>query len=281
MTEVTPEGQPGEVPPADDPAAPSGQRWGKRTESSEEGRFLEGPQPRAHELRRLFRIGADFIRGFRGLHFVGPCVTVFGSARFQEDHRYYALARDVGRHLGRAGFTVMTGGGPGIMEAANRGARDVGARSIGCNIILPKEQRPNPYLDRWLEFRYFFVRKVMLVKYSYAFVAMPGGFGTMDEIFETATLIQTAKIRQFPLVLMGTDFWRPLLDFLGERMVREGTIAAADRQLLFTTDSVDEAVQHILATVCEFGLVWQPKEPRWYFGESAPPRRPAASAKLP
>jgi uncharacterized protein (TIGR00730 family) len=260
-------------------AAESGQppRWGKGTESPEEGRFLEGPQPRAHELRRLFRIGADFLRGFRALHFVGPCVTVFGSARFHEDHRYYAMARDVGQHLGRAGFTVMTGGGPGIMEAANRGARDVGARSIGCNIILPQEQKPNPYLDLFVEFNYFFVRKVMLVKYSYAFVVMPGGFGTMDEVFETATLIQTAKIKGFPLILMGVDYWRPLRDFLAGRMVPEGTILPADLDRLYFTDSADDATRHILATVGEFGLVWQPT-PQAVLGERAHPRGPVLPA---
>ncbi len=214
------------------------------------------------------RIGADFIRGFRGLHFVGPCVTVFGSARFQEDHRYYAMAREMGRRLGRAGFTVLTGGGPGIMEAANRGARDVGAPSIGCNIVLPKEQKPNPYVDRWLEFRYFFVRKVMLVKYSYAFVVLPGGFGTMDEIFECATLIQTGKISNFPLILMGTDYWQPLHDLIYRDMVREATILPADAERLLFTDSPDEAMDRILPTAPrELGLVWEPA-PRWYFGES-------------
>src|SRR5262245_60515207 len=169
-------------------------------------RFLQGPQPRGFELARAARIFVEFIRGFRALHFVGPCVTVFGSARFPEDHRYYQLARDVGARLAHAGFTVMTGGGPGIMEAANRGAREAGGRSIGCNIELPHEQRPNAYVDRWITFRHFFVRKVMLVKYSYAFVALPGGFGTLDEIFETVTLVQTGKIQEFPLVLIGTDF---------------------------------------------------------------------------
>ncbi|HEV3073986.1 MAG TPA: LOG family protein, partial [Thermoanaerobaculia bacterium] len=139
-------------------------RWGKGTRSGEEGVFLRGPQPRSSEIARLLRICADFVRGVRGLHFVGPCVTVFGSARFTERHPYYELAREMGQCLGRAGFTVMTGGGPGIMEAANRGARDVGARSVGCNIILPQEQRHNDYLDLWLEFHYFFLRKMMLVK---------------------------------------------------------------------------------------------------------------------
>ncbi|HYX22588.1 MAG TPA: TIGR00730 family Rossman fold protein [Thermoanaerobaculia bacterium] len=271
MDEIRPEKTPGPAPAVEQQAAAeAGQapRWGKGTELAEDGRFLEGPHPRSSELRRLARIVADFIRGLRGLHFVGPCVTVFGSARFHEDHRYYEMAREMGRRLGRAGFTVMTGGGPGIMEAANRGARDVKARSIGCNIVLPKEQKPNPYLDRWLEFRYFFVRKVMLVKYSYAFVVFPGGFGTMDEVFECATLIQTGKISNFPLILMGTDYWRPLHEFICRRMVGEATILPADCDRLFFTDSVDEAMERILsAATQEFGLVWQPA-PRWYLGES-------------
>ncbi len=252
-------------------------RWGKGTENPDEGSFLAGPQTRAHELRRMLRIGADFLRGIRALHFVGPCVTVFGSARFHEDHRYYALAREMGQRLGRAGFTVMTGGGPGIMEAANRGARDVGAPSVGCNIILPEEQQPNPFLDLFVEFRYFFVRKVMLVKYSYAFVVMPGGFGTMDEVFETATLIQTAKIKGFPLVLMGVDYWQPLRDFLAGRMIPEGTILPADLDRLLFTDSSEEAMHHILSMVGDFGLIWQPKKPIAMLGEEGLPRRRAAA----
>jgi uncharacterized protein (TIGR00730 family) len=272
MKEVRPETQPGPSPAVEaEAAARSGEppRWGKGTESPDDGRFLAGPQPRAAELVRLWRIAADFVRGFRALHFVGPCVTVFGSARFPEDHRYYSLAREMGRRLGRAGFTTMTGGGPGIMEAANRGARDVGGRSVGCNIILPQEQSPNPYLDLWVEFRYFFVRKVMLAKYSYAFVAMPGGFGTLDELFECATLIQTGKVRNFPLILMGIDYWQPLLDFMCHDMVREKTILPADCERILATDDPDEAMDRIMnAATGEFGLVWEPV-PRWYFGESA------------
>jgi uncharacterized protein (TIGR00730 family) len=271
MEKIQPDKAPGPAPQIEvEAAAQSGEppRWGKGTEFAEDGQFLEGPQSRTSELARVIRVSRDFIRGIRGLHFVGPCVTVFGSARFPEDHRYYAMARDVGQRLGRAGFTVMTGGGPGIMEAANRGARDVGARSVGCNIILPQEQKPNPYVDRWIEFRYFFVRKVMLVKYSYAFVVLPGGFGTMDEIFECATLIQTGKIRNFPLILMGTDYWQPLREFICHRMVGEGTILPADCERLLFTDSVDEAMERILsAATREFGLVWKAR-PRWYFGES-------------
>lgn len=270
-------------PEAPEPDAPGRPRWGKETPSPEEGRFLAGPQPRWEELKRIGRIAAEFVRGFRALHFVGPCVTVFGSARFQEGHRYYELGREVGRRLALAGFTVMTGGGPGVMEAANRGAREAGGCSIGCNIELPMEQQPNPYLDLWIEFRYFFVRKVMLVKYSYAFVALPGGFGTMDELFECATLVQTGKIQGFPIVLLGVDYWRPLIDFLRERMVREGTIAVEDLERLLVTDSVDEAVGRILGAATDtFGLVWQPvQRPRWYLGESVPPARAAGGEAKP
>jgi len=229
------------------PSTPTGDfcAWGKTAENREEVKFLEGPQSRTFELLRALRIFIELIKGFRALHFVGPCVTVFGSARFPETNRYYELAREMGRRLGNTGFTVMTGGGPGIMEAANRGARDVKARSIGCNILLPKEQSPNPYLDSWVEFRYFFVRKVMLVKYSYAFIALPGGFGTLDEIFETVTLIQTKKIKNFPLILMGKEYWEPLLTFIRERLVAESTIDAPDANLFFVTDSPDEAMGEI------------------------------------
>ncbi|MCB9897222.1 MAG: TIGR00730 family Rossman fold protein [Planctomycetes bacterium] len=197
---------------------------------------------------------------------MGPAVTVFGSARFDESHRYYALAREMGRRLARSGFTVMTGGGPGIMEAANRGAREERGPSVGCNIKLPKEQAPNPYLDRFVDFHYFFVRKVMLVKYSYAFVVLPGGFGTMDEIFETATLVQTAKICDFPLVLMGTDYWRPLIEFLRQRMVPEGTIAAADVDRFVLTDDPDQALAAILESAfSRFGLTRRMQRSRVLF----------------
>jgi uncharacterized protein (TIGR00730 family) len=215
--------------------------------------FLRGPRSRLRELASVARIAAEFIRGFRALHFVGPCVTVFGSARFSEDHPYYALARDVGARLTQMGFTVMTGGGPGIMEAANRGAREAGGFSVGCNIELPKEQMPNPYLDRWVSFEHFFVRKVMLVKYSYAFVAMPGGVGTMDELFEALELIQTGKISRFPVVVMGKEHWHCLVELLNH-MVDAGTIAEEDLDLLCVTDSVDEAMAHIRMAIEEFGL---------------------------
>jgi uncharacterized protein (TIGR00730 family) len=235
--------------------------------ASDEGRFLAGPQSRLAELLRLVRISLEFLRGFRKLHFVGPCVTVFGSARFHEEHPYYALARELGRRLARSGFTVMTGGGPGIMEAANRGAKEAGGRSIGCNIRLPREQSPNPHLDLMVEFRYFFVRKVMLVKYSYAFVAFPGGFGTMDEIFEAATLIQTGKMKDFPVVLMGRDYWEPLLSFLENTMLPAGTIEPRDLERILVTDSPEEAASTILTSATtKFGLRWERKA-KWILGE--------------
>jgi uncharacterized protein (TIGR00730 family) len=209
------------------------------------------------------------MRGFRTLHFVGPCVTVFGSARFEATHPYYALGEEIGAKLAEIGITVMTGGGPGLMEAANRGARLAGGRSIGCNIELPQEQRPNPYLDEMVEFRYFFVRKLMLVKYSYAFVALPGGFGTLDEIFETLVLIQTGKMKRFPLVLLGVDFWRPLVDVLLQRLVPAGTIDAADVALITVTDSPAEAVALVRETAMrDFGLTYGPRAGRrWYLRE--------------
>ena len=203
-------------------------RWGKERAADEEQFFLEGPHGRGSEFGRAVRIFLELIRGFRALHFVGPCVTVFGSARFPEMHPYYTLTREMGAAIARAKFTVMTGGGPGLMEAANRGAKDARGASIGCNIVLPQEQKPNPYLDKWVEFRYFFVRKLMLVKYSYGFVAAPGGYGTLDELFEVATLIQTGKIKNFPIVLLGTDYWLPLVSFLRKSVLSNAAIDPRD-----------------------------------------------------
>ena len=196
----------------------------------------------------------DFMIGFRALHFVGPCVTVFGSARVAETDPYYQIAREIGRGLGRMGFTVMTGGGPGLMEAANRGARDVGAHSVGCNIALPMEQSVNRYVDKSVTCRYFFVRKVLLFKYSYGFVAMPGDMGTTDELFEALTLIQTRKILNFPIVVMGKKYWAPLIKQLHD-MVTAKTISAADLDLMLMTDKVPEALAHIERHAIEaFGL---------------------------
>jgi uncharacterized protein (TIGR00730 family) len=243
--------------------------WPSSTPDPSERQLLQGPHPRRHELRQALRIFGECIRGFRTLHFVGPCVTVFGSARFDATHPYYALGEEVGARLAEIGITVMTGGGPGLMEAANRGARGAGGRSIGCNIQLPHEQKPNPYLDAMVEFRYFFVRKLMLLKYSYAFVALPGGFGTLDEIFETLVLIQTGKMKRFPLVLLGVDFWKPLIDVLRQRLLPAGTIDAADVALITVTDSPAEAVALVRETAMrDFGLTYGPRaRRRWYLGE--------------
>ena len=202
--------------------------------------LLEGPRSRTAECFRLFRIVREFLSGFRALHFLGPCVTVFGSARMNDGSQYYELARAVGARAASMGFTVMTGGGPGIMEAANRGAKDENGRSVGCNIVLPVEQEANPYIDRLVTFRYFFVRKVMLVKYSQAFIIFPGGFGTMDEAFEAATLMQTDKIFDFPIVFVGSEYWQPLFDFLQGRMLEHQTIDPSDFRQLVLTDSIDE-----------------------------------------
>ncbi len=254
----------------DRPAQPTSTTaaWGKRPENTEERKFLEGPQDRTSELARAVRIFFEFIRGFRKLHFVGPCVTVFGSARFTEAHPYYALAREIGAAVAKEGFTVMTGGGPGIMEAANRGAQEADGHSVGANIKLPHEQHPNRYLDTFIEFRYFFVRKVMLAKYSYAYIAMPGGFGTLDEVFEILTLMQTGKIRDFPCILVGVDYWQPLIAFLRETLVANQTIDATDLDRLTLTDSPDEIVAQLqIAAIRKFGLTYgkRPKPRRSLF----------------
>ncbi|MEQ1759392.1 MAG: TIGR00730 family Rossman fold protein [Vicinamibacterales bacterium] len=222
--------------------------------------FLEGPRARRTELFTVLSTMRDFIAGFRALHFVGPCVTVFGSARFGESHPAYALGREVGARLARLGFTVMTGGGPGLMEAANRGAREAGGISVGCNIRLEHEQSPNRYMDRWVTCRYFFVRKVLLFKYSYAFIGLPGGLGTLDELFEGLTLIQTGKIANFPVVLVGRDYWQPVRSAL-DSMVAAGAISANDLRLLLVTDDLDEAMTYIEHhAVTAFGL--RPRVPR-------------------
>lgn len=216
--------------------------------------FLEGPHSRSRDLWFSFKVMGEFIQGFRSLHFVSPCITVFGSARFKEDHRYYDEARHMGAAIAQMGFTVMTGGGPGIMEAANRGAKEAGGTSVGCNIELPFEQKSNPYLDRQVTFKYFFVRKVLMFKYSYGFVVMPGGMGTCDELFEALTLIQTKKILNFPVVLYGTEYWKNLKELL-ETMAAYGTIDPKDLELFLFTDSIEETTQHIHKYAIEgFGL---------------------------
>lgn len=222
--------------------------------SKEEQHFLEGPRTRWKEFTFIIKVMREFVRGFRKLHFIGPSVTVFGSARFKETHPYYEMAREVGRRVVGMGLNVMTGGGPGIMEAANRGAKEAKGRSVGCNIILPHEQMPNPYLDVWVAMDLFFVRKVILTKYSYAFVVMPGGFGTLDEFFESLTLIQTAKIERFPVVLMGKQYHESVYKHI-ENLVQEKTISPEDVELFLFTDSIDEAMAHIEKYAVEgFGL---------------------------
>jgi len=211
--------------------------------------FLAGKRGREQDLEGAVRVFLELLRGFEEIELDQPCVTVFGSARYKEGHEYYDLARDVGAELAKAGFAVMTGGGPGIMEAANRGAREAGGYTIGCNIQLPKEQHPNPYLDRFIEFEHFFVRKVMLVKYSSAFVILPGGFGTMDEAFEVMTLMQTDKLEDFPVVGMGGSYWDDLVRFMTDTMVPAGTICEEDLQLLTPATTAEEAVKIIIDSV--------------------------------
>ena len=219
--------------------------WGKRSPSKSEHDLLAHARSHFSDGLRAVKIFGECIKGFHKFRHIGPCVTVFGSARFEEGHEYYEMAHDIGRRIVGLNYTVMTGGGPGIMEAANRGAREAGGVSVGCNIQLPHEQKPNPYLDHWVQFHYFFIRKLMLVKYSHAFVALPGGYGTLDEIFETVTLIQTAKIKNFPLILVGVEFWSPLIDFIRQRCLCEKTISPEDLNALTVTDALGEVERRI------------------------------------
>lgn len=208
--------------------------------------LLRGADDLLADFDRGVTVFNEFVHGCRSLFDLGRCITVFGSARFADGHRWYRLAREIGAQLARAGCTVMTGGGPGVMEAANRGAREAGGLSIGCNIRLPHEQHPNPYLDRTLTFDYFFVRKVMLLKYSSGFVFLPGGFGTMDELFETLTLIQTGKVDAFPCIAAGTDFWKPMVDAVAGRLYDAGTVSPGEVVVRLLDDPA-EIVAHLLA----------------------------------
>lgn len=227
--------------------------------------YLDGPKPRINEFLFAWDVFRQFIRGFRTLHFVGPCITVFGSARFAEGHMYYEAAREFGKRISALGFTTMTGGGPGVMEAANRGAFENKGVSVGCNIKLPFEQHPNPYMHKWLTLDYFFVRKVLLVKYSYAFIIMPGGFGTMDEFFETITLAQTKVIYDFPIVLYGKEYYQPMMDAI-DAMVAKGTISAGDKKLLLLTDDMDEAMEYI-KTYITHNFKVKPRKRLWWLFE--------------
>jgi hypothetical protein len=230
-------------------------------------KFLEGPQSRWKEFKFAVEVLFEFIKGFRALHFAGPCVTIFGSARFKDGHPYYEKTEELAGRIAQLGFTIMTGGGPGIMEAANKGAKDVGGRSVGCNIVLPHEQNHNPYLDKWVNIKFFFVRKTLLIKYSYAFVVMPGGFGTLDEYFEALTLIQTKMIQQFPIVIFDREFHKDLLEHI-ELLKLKGTISENDDQYYLVTDSIDDAVNYIQQnTITKFSLRQeQPYKPfRWLY----------------
>ncbi len=209
-----------------------------------ESYFLEGPHSRIKDFGFTLEIMFEFIKGFRTLHFAGPCIAVFGSARFKPDHPVYSNSIVMGREISKLGFGVMTGGGPGVMEAANKGAFEAGGISIGCNIKLPHEQKENPYLTREVTFEHFFVRKVLMFKYSYAFVVMPGGMGTLDELFEALTLIQTGKIKGFPVILFGKEYWNNLLMQL-QTMEDHKTIDAKDLELFLVTDDIQEAMSHI------------------------------------
>jgi hypothetical protein len=248
-----PEQHPGFIP---NPSLNRAARSGKATEDElllARHRFPR-PQPRVPEQAaftrddpwRVFRVMGDYVQGFDALAEVGAAVAVFGSARTPESDPMYKAAVDVSARLARAGFAIITGGGPGIMEAGNRGAREAGGFSIGCNIELPHEQGTNPYVDIAVNFRYFFCRKTMFMKYSEGFVLFPGGFGTLDEMFEALTLIQTVKIRRFPVVMFGSAYWKGLLDWIRERVLAEKKVDAGDLDLMQVTDDPEEVVRIIL-----------------------------------
>lgn len=227
--------------------------------------YLDGPKPRIYELKFAWHVFREFIHAFRTLHFVGPCITVFGSARFDEYNPYYIAAREFGKRIAALGFTTLTGGGPGIMEAANRGAYENGGESVGCNIKLPFEQKPNPWVNATVTFDHFFPRKVVLVKYSYAFIILPGGFGTMDEFFETLTLVQTKSISQFPIVLFGVKYYQPLMDYL-HLMAHQKTISKEDLDLVLLTDDIDNAMLHIHSYVKKNYTI-KPRKRLWWLLE--------------
>lgn len=231
----------------------SGAHWAEpfpnHRKETEDERLLESVgelETLGRDAWRIFRIMGEFVEGFEEMAGLGPAVSIFGSARTRPGEPQYEACVETARLLGEAGFAVITGGGPGIMEAANKGAKEAGARSVGCNIELPFEQSGNPYVDVSIDFRYFFVRKTMFVKYAQAFVIFPGGFGTMDELFESLTLIQTGKVRVFPVVLVGRDYWGGLMDWLRDRMAAEGKISPKDLDLVLVTDDLEEARDHIV-----------------------------------
>jgi uncharacterized protein (TIGR00730 family) len=230
----------------------------RHTPESQDEDILATPRPTVASLRsdeeQLTQVHDELAAGFEALDRIGPAVSVFGSARVREDDPQYELGRTVGRKLGEAGLAVITGGGPGLMEAANRGARDARACSVGLRIRLPFEQGMNPYVDVPLHFDYFFTRKLMFVRYASGFVVLPGGFGTLDELFDALTLIQTRRVRSFPIVLMGSDYWRGMIDWMRERLAAEGKVGAADVELLQLCDDPDEATAIICAGARDQGM---------------------------
>lgn len=236
--------------------------------SNDESLFIRGPLSRFKELKFAFKVFFNFIKAFRKLHFIGPCVTIFGSARFKPDSEHYKNAEKIGAAISNLGFTIMTGGGPGIMEAANKGAFENGGYSVGCNIVLPLEQKPNPYLHKWIDIPYFFLRKVVLMKYSYAFIVMPGGVGTLDELFEALTLIQTKVIKNFPVVIFDSKYHQELCHHI-EIMLKNESISSEDMKLLYVTDSIPDLVTHIENhSIKQFGLIKKQYKPKWWFFEN-------------
>jgi uncharacterized protein (TIGR00730 family) len=229
-----------------------------RAEIKSEAQFLGGHRGYFHEIVRILKISYEFFRGFRAFHGIGPAITIFGSARFKEGHPTYELSRSIGKLLARDGYTVITGGGPGLMEAANRGAKEAGGASVGCNIVLPHEQGPNAYLDRVITFYYFFVRKVMLVKYSYGFVILPGGLGTLDEMTEAMTLIQTGKLYDFPVILVGKEYWSGFNNFVRDTLVAQGAVSKEDLDFVHVTDDPRETLEIIRKTVHGLGIKLRP-----------------------
>lgn len=219
-----------------------------------EAEFLVSRRGYLAEFIRVFRIFRELLRGLRAMRRIGPAVTVFGSARLAPEDPYCQIARQIGAALARDGFTVITGGGPGIMEAASRGAKEAGGTAIGCNVTLPYEQVPNPYLDQSIQFRYFFVRKMMLVKYSYAFVILPGGMGTLDELSEALTLIQVGKLYDFPVILVGSQYWEGLWKWYRETMVPAGTVSETDLDFVKILDSPEEVARLIRESAAGIGL---------------------------
>jgi uncharacterized protein (TIGR00730 family) len=235
--------------------------------SKSESLFVREPLSRFKNLVFTFKVQYNFIKAFRKMHFIGPCVTVFGSARFGPETNHYQDAVKIGAALANLGFTVMTGGGPGIMEAANKGAYEAGGYSVGCNIVLPIEQKPNPYLHKWIYIPYFFVRKVILIKYSYGFVVMPGGLGTLDELFEALTLIQNKIINSFPVVIYDSLYHKELSHHI-QIMSDNESISPEDMKLLFITDSVEDLISHIKKhSIKKFGLKKEPYKSKWWFVE--------------